>query len=279
MPPTMTADYTWKEMMAVFFARDLADNDRVCSGAHTEISFAATLLAQKTHAPNMRLQLGGTCFLVNVAGLPVDDLPVTSTDYRMLQWAEAAHDHPQTFEFFAPPGGHKYKDPDSPLRQTNRYYVGDKFFAGGIQADRYGNANLIGLGPRNALKLRGPGTVGICDIVTVREVYIFLTAHHPTRLVERVDYVSIAGPKTWREHNFLGGGPKWIVTPRAVFDFDAEGLARLKALFPGATLEEVRQCTGFDIRATGRVEEIPPPTGEELRALREEVDPLGVLRR
>ena len=279
MSTATAADFTWKEMMAVFFARDLADNDRVCSGAHTEISFAATLLAQKTHAPNMRLQLGGTCFLVNVAGFPPGDLPTTSTDYRMLQWAEAAHDHPQTFEFFAPPGGHQYKDPSSPLRHTNRYYVGDKFFAGGIQADRHGNANLIGIGPRDALKVRGPGTVGLCDIVTVREVYIFLTAHDPARLVERVDYVSIAGPRTWREHNFLGGGPKWIVTPKAVFDFDAEGLARLKALFPGATLDEVRRRTGFEVRSSGPVEKVPPPTAEELHVLRQEVDPRGVLRR
>ena len=278
MPTRTTTGYTWKEMMAVFFARDLADGDRVCSGAHTEISFAATLLAQKTHAPNMRLQLGGTCFLVNVTGLPVE-LPTTSTDYRMLQWAEAAHDHPQTFEFFAPPGGHKYKDPASPFRRTNRYYVGDKFFAGGIQADRHGNANLIGIGPRDALRLRGPGTVGICDIVTVRDVYVFLTSHDPSRLVERVDYISIAGPKTWREHNFLGGGPKWIVTPKAVFDFDADGVARLKALFPGATLAEVRQNTGFDIGPANRVEEVPPPTAEELAVLREDVDPRGILRR
>ena len=277
MPTTLT-DFTWKEMMAVFFARDLADGDRVCSGAHTEISFAATLLAQKTHAPNMRLQLGGTCFLVNVTGMPVE-LPVTSTDYRMLQWAEAVHDHPQTFEFFGPPGGHKYKDPNSPYRQTNRYYVGDKFFAGGIQVDKFGNANLIGIGPRHALKVRGPGTVGICDIVTVREVYVFITSHDPSRLVERVDYVSIPGPKTWWEHNFLGGGPKWIVTPKAVFDFGPEGRARLKALFPGATLADVRQSTGFGIGPADRVEQVPPPTAEELAALRQQVDPRGVLRR
>ena len=278
MPAATATDFTWKEMMAVFFARDLADGDRVCSGAHTVISFAATLLAQKMHAPNMRLQLGGTCFLVNVIGLPVE-LPVTSTDYRMLQWAEAAYDHPQTFEFFAPPGGHKYKDPHSPLRRTNRYYVGDKFFAGGIQVDKFGNANLIGIGPRDALKVRGPGTVGICDIVTVREVYVFLTSHDPSRLVERVDYVSIAGPKTWREHNFLGGGPKWIVTPKAVFDFTPEGVARLKAVFPGAGVADVRRSTGFDIGKGDGVEEIAPPTPHELSVLREEVDPRGVLRR
>ena len=43
------SDYSWKEMMAVFFSREIKDTDKVTSGAHTEIFFAATMLAQKTH--------------------------------------------------------------------------------------------------------------------------------------------------------------------------------------------------------------------------------------
>ena len=76
----MAHDFSPKEMMAIVFARDRKDGERVCSGAHTEISFAAVMLAQKTHAPNLRLQLGGTCFLCNVADMEIDELPVTSVD-------------------------------------------------------------------------------------------------------------------------------------------------------------------------------------------------------
>lgn len=57
---------SWKERMAIALARDISDFERIISGAHTEISFAAAMLAQKMHAPNIKLQLGGTCFLVNV---------------------------------------------------------------------------------------------------------------------------------------------------------------------------------------------------------------------
>jgi hypothetical protein len=48
----MSAGPTWKERMAIALARDIVDGERVISGAHTEISFAAAMLAQKMHAPN-----------------------------------------------------------------------------------------------------------------------------------------------------------------------------------------------------------------------------------
>ncbi len=278
----MAPDFTPKEMMAIVFARDIQDGDRVCSGAHTEISFAAVMLAQKTHAPNMRLQLGGTCFLCNVVDMEIDELPVTSVDYRILQWAEsAAHDHPETFLFYGPPGGRNYYADDSPYRNTSKYWFADKFFAGGIQADKFGNVNLIGLGSRDKLTLRGPGTVGINDtVVTVREPYVFVTHHDTRRLVEQVDFVSMPGRRTCKELNFLGGGAKWIVTPKAIFDFDPEtDLARLAATFPGVTEEEVTKTTGFGFKRSPHFKPVPPPTREELEVLRNEVDRKGVLRR
>src|ERR1700716_3699717 len=118
---------TWKERMAIAFARDIIDGERIISGAHTEISFAAAMLAQKMPAPNIKLQLGGTCFLVNVSDLTVR-LPKTSTDYRMLRWAEIAYDHMETFMYFGAPGRRAYYKGGRPA--THKYFVGDKFFAG-----------------------------------------------------------------------------------------------------------------------------------------------------
>src|SRR4030042_1792695 len=122
-------DFSWKEMMAVFFARDLEDGERVACGAHTEISFAATLLAQKMHAPNLKLQLGATCYLCNVVGLEIPELPRTSVDSRIVRWAESYHDHPETFLYFNPPGHRRYVTDREGFRDTNKYFVGDKFFA------------------------------------------------------------------------------------------------------------------------------------------------------
>ena len=44
-------------------------------------------------------------------------------------------------------------------------------------------------------------------------------------------------------------------------------------LQPGVSLESVRAETGFDLLVADQLEENPPPTAEELRLLREEIDP------
>jgi glutaconate CoA-transferase subunit B len=263
--------------MAVALARDIIDGERIISGAHTEISFAAAMLAQKMHAPNIKLQLGGTCFLVNVADLPVR-LPKTSTDYRMIRWAEIAYDHMETFMYFGAPGGRAYYTGKRP--PTNKYFVGDKFFAGGIQVDGSGNANMIGLKGKGGRRFsfRGPGTVGIADIVTVATPYIFVTHHDKRTLVEKVDYISMHGPNGWRANNYPGHGPKWIITPRAIFTFDSEGRAQLAGVFAGTTPEWVKENTGFSFGLASDFSEIAEPTAEELAVLRHEVDPDAVLR-
>lgn len=268
---------SWKERMAVFLARDVVDGERIISGAHTEISFAATLLAQKMHAPNIKLQLGGTCFLVNVVDQDVT-LPKTSTEYRMIRWAEIAYDHMETFMYFGAPGGNKYYAGGRPA--TNKYYVGDKFFAGGIQVDGSGNANMIGLKGSGDRKyaFRGPGSIGITDIVTVATPYIFVTHHDRRTLVDKVDYVSMHGPRGWREHKFPGHGPKWIITPRAIFTFDANGRAQLSGVYAGTSEAWVRENTGFSFNLSPDFAPLVDPTQEELSVLRNEVDRDGVLR-
>jgi glutaconate CoA-transferase, subunit B len=267
----------WKERMAVALARDIVDGERIISGAHTEISFAAAMLAQKMHAPNIKLQLGGTCFLVNVTDLPVR-LPKTSTEYRMIRWAEIAYDHMETFMYFGAPGGRAYYAGGRP--PTNKYFVGDKFFAGGIQVDGNGNANMIGLKGEGGRRFafRGPGTVGIADIVTVATPYIFVTHHDMRTLVEQVDYISMHGPKGWRNNKYPGHGPKWIITPRAIFTFNKEGRAELAGVFAGTTKEWVKDNTGFGFALAPDFSEVTEPTEEELAVLRHEIDPDGVLR-
>jgi len=273
-----SSEPSWKERMAISFARDVVDGERIISGAHTEISFAATLLAQKMHAPNIKLQLGGTCFLVNVSDLPVR-LPKMSTDYRMVRWAEIAYDHMETFMYFGAPGGRKYYEGGRP--ETNKYFVGDKFFAGGIQVDGWGNTNMIGIKGEGDKRFafRGPGSIGTTDIVTVATPYIFVTHHDPRTLVEKVDYVSMHGPNGWRENKFPGHGPKWIITPRAIFTFNEKGHAQLAGVFAGTTADWVRENTGFSFELTQDFGELAEPTAEELNVLRNEIDVEGVLRR
>jgi glutaconate CoA-transferase, subunit B len=82
-----------------------------------------------------------------------------------------------------------------------------------------------------------------------------------------------------REIEFYGDGPKWIVTPKCIFDFDPDTLeARLYMTFPGVTVEDIKANTGFEVKTAKKVGSVEPPTKAELEALRNEVDKTGVLR-
>src|SRR5258708_36045504 len=132
------ADYSWKELMAVVFSREIKDTDKVTSGAHTEIFFAATMLAQKTHAPNLKLQLGGSGTLCQVTDIDRPELPKTSTGYDLNRYAESVHDHADTFLFYGAPGGKDYYKDGSEYRDVNHFWVADKFFHFGIPVDKVG---------------------------------------------------------------------------------------------------------------------------------------------
>jgi hypothetical protein len=61
--------------------------------------------------------------------------------------------------------------------------------------------------------------------------------------------------------------------------FDPQlGCLVLTRVHPGVTVEEVRENTGFPLLIAPELQETEPPTPRELRAIREEVDPLGIRR-
>ena len=51
---------------------------------------------------------------------------------------------------------------------------------------------------------------------------------------------------------------------------------RLDSLHEGASVEAVRETIGWEINVAPDLATTPPPTAEELRLVREELDPEGV---
>ena len=80
------------------------------------------------------------------------------------------------------------------------------------------------------------------------------------------------------ENEWLGRGPSVVVTDLGIYHFD-DGEMRLDSLHPGATLDEARATIGWDLRTATTIETTPPPTDEELRLIREELDPGGAYTR
>jgi glutaconate CoA-transferase subunit B len=154
-----------------------------------------------------------------------------------------------------------------------------------LQVDRFGNINTVVVGEQHKPKLRGPGTVGISALCGLaKRFYVFVTRHNRSAFVPRVDFLCgpghMEGGDSRERMGLPPGGPKLVLSPLGVFDFEPASKAmRVKSINPGVTLQQIRDATGFDLV----VEDSPPttalPTNEELKILRTLVDSRGALRR
>ena len=82
-----------------------------------------------------------------------------------------------------------------------------------------------------------------------------------------------------REGGWLGRGPTVVVTDLGIYHFDDAGEMRLDSLHPGATVEDVRDDHRLGRSRSRRTSATtPPPTAEELRLIREELDPRASTR-
>jgi acyl CoA:acetate/3-ketoacid CoA transferase beta subunit len=74
-----------------------------------------------------------------------------------------------------------------------------------------------------------------------------------------------------------GSGPTSVVTDLGTYGFDeATGEMTLRTTHPGVTIDDVRANMGWEPRIADDVGETPAPTAEELRLIREELDPQGI---
>lgn len=256
----MSREASPAEYMAVALARGLRDGEWGACGAYSEIPMAAFMLARRQHAPNMWWMSGG-----GGAINPRCTLVESSSSYRSHQGAEAVFDIEEIVDYEF---GAWQRTPNVGL-------------FGGIQVDRRGSVNMVGVGDYPRLALRGPGTVGLAFAAHFHRSMIYLHDHDPRLLCETVDYVSAPGHTEARRRHVgkHSRGPELIVTPQAVFGFDADGLAQLRSIAPGHSEAEVRERTGFDFTAAPDLAETPPPSAEQLAILREEIDPHGLMER
>jgi glutaconate CoA-transferase subunit B len=114
--------------------------------------------------------------------------------------------------------------------------------------------------------------------------HLVVKSHDPRIFVPRCDFVSAYG---WGEggadaRTKLGlpeGGPRYVVTPLCVMDFEEETKRmRLKSVHPGVSIEQVVKSTGFELIVPRDVPETEPPDAEQLKVLRTRIDVRGALR-
>lgn len=248
--------YNEMELMIVVAARQLEDGASV--GVGTGAPCAATMLAQRTHAPDLLV-----LFEAGGVGPELLRMPISVGDGRTFYHGVLAGTMGDIMEACA------------------RGMV-DYTFLGGAQIDAYGNLNstVIG-GTHEKPKVRLPGSGGANDYASYCRRTMVMTVHDARRFVEKVDFVTTPGYLTGpgaREAAGLpaGSGPYRVITNMAVLGFDdATKRMTVLSINPGYTRADVQAATGFELRWADGVTETEEPTDEELRILREEIDPKG----
>ena len=146
---------------------------------------------------------------------------------------------------------------------------------GASQIDRHGNQNIACIGDFARPKAQLLGVRGAPGN-TVNHPTSYWVPKHSTRVfVERVDMVSGVGydrARGLRYHEL-----RFVVSDLAVFDFATpDHVMRLRSVHPGVTVDDVVAATGFELAIPDDVPESRLPTDEELRLIREVLDPRGL---
>jgi glutaconate CoA-transferase subunit B len=246
-------------MMIVAAARAL-EGQRVCF-VGVGLPNIAVNLAQRTVAPELEL-----VYEAGVFGARPARLPLSIGDPTIVTGSTAVVSMLELFGYYLQGG------------------LIDVGFLGAAQIDRFGNINTTVIGEYEHPTTRLPGSGGACEIaINARQVFVIMRQSKRS-FVESIDFRTSPGnlggaeqaERIRREGGWLGHGPSIVVTDLGVYRFDEAGERRLVALHPGATLDDVRATIGWDIRVAADVGATTPPTTEELRLVREELDPGGV---
>ncbi len=247
-----TTSFTSSELMTINAARLLRDGDVVFVGVG--IPNLACNLARRTHAPNLYM-----IYEAGVIGARPSRLPLSIGDPTLVSGAAAVCSMYDIFTLYL---------------QRGNVDVG---FLGGAQIDQFGNINATVIGDYQHPKVRLPGSGGSMEISAWANRCYIMTPHQKRRFPARVDFHTsagfLSGQGERKQAGVRGGGPQAVVTNLGILTPNENGELILSALHPGATVEQAQENTGWPLKVAADLRRTELPTEEELRILREELDP------
>lgn len=253
------SDYEIHELMVCRVAREVDEDGVVVMGSFTPLAYAAYMLAKLTHAPDAYL---AGFDAVGMAPIQLSFTGAEAAAYKgaVCRWGM--------------------------LTEVNSIHLSNN---GGVEAvssaqfDGDAAINLSAIGPFDTPKVRLPGGAGAAEVIKMyRKMVAYFGNHNPRTLVDKVPFVTGTrwkiGAESRREAGLLPG-PVVVVTNLAVLIRDRDDRPfRIESLHPGVTAEEVVEQTGFELEVPNHIPETATPTEEELRLLREQIDPRGTVK-
>ena len=263
-------NYTINELMAVATSRELRDGELGFIGVGTAgraftlavgIPITAARLAQLSHAPDF------TIFWNNLLSPELDQIPPHLTQHYLTRWPCAFQ--PVTCE------------------DKNEMLVSGRFdvsFDSAPQIDQFGNMNITAIGDYKHPKVRLVGCLAQPDHFAFVKRPIIVTELKKRTFVEKVDFITsvgyLDGGNSRVEAGLLPYGPWKIITEKCVLNFaNTQKKMQIESLHPGVTLEEVLDNMGFTPVIPEKIATTVEPTEEQIRIIREEIDPNNELLR
>jgi glutaconate CoA-transferase subunit B len=244
-------NYTANELMVCQAARQLRDGEVVFVGIG--LPNLACNLARHLHAPSLVL-----IYESGAVGAVPERLPISIGDPSLVTNSLSVCSMFDIFSFYLQGG------------------LIDVGFLQGAQIDRFGNLNTTVVGNYARPAVRLPGSGGACEIAILAKRVLVIAPQTKRGFPERVDFITspgfIDGPGARRSLGLTGGGPAMVITDLGCYEF-TDGEMILTSLHPGCTLEQVRNNTGWNVRVSPDPRTTDEPTSEELRIVREELDP------
>ena len=250
--------WTIDELMAACLSREY-DNSSICSvGSVSPLAMVSYLLAKKTHAPQL------TIIALNGGFIDIDYHPMSLTLAEPLEFhsAKACWGADETYHWYYQQG-----------RITHEVITV-------AQVDVHGRTNNAWIKSKGKV-LRLPGQGGMADVANLHKNFIlYLTRHSTERFIDAVEFCTASrGLLTDDERKQAGlqPGKVRLISDLGMFELDPrEKRFRLVSIHPGVALDDIRAKTGGDFLVEEPLRRTDPPTEDELRLIREEVDPFGI---
>ena len=251
-------DYTPSEMMIVTAAHALRGARTVFVGVG--LPNIACNLAQRTVAPDMEL-----IYESGVYGARPERLPLSIGDPTLVSGATSVVSMADLFGLYLQRG------------------LVEIALLGGAQVDRYGNLNSTVIGDYAKPKTRLPGSGGACEIATNARRTFMIMRLKRRAFVEKLDFITSPGHLTGSDSRarlgLPGGGPELMITDKAILNFDnPQREMQLSALYPGVTVSDVQAEVGWPLKLAAKIDEVSAPSPEDLRLIRDELDPKAMYR-
>jgi acyl CoA:acetate/3-ketoacid CoA transferase beta subunit len=249
---TAASGVTASEIMVTAAAHEVRDGEVAVVGIG--LPQVACVLARRTHAPRLSVLLE-----IGVADMSPVDIAVGLADSRIFYRATCWSGFLDTLGM-----------------NLHRGKV-DVGFIGGLEVDRFGNVNTTLTRDPDGKEHWFNGSAGGNDVASLANRVVAIVRHGKRKLPAAVAYLTSPGfvnGRSRQELGLRGGGPSRVITDMAVLGFDNPSrTASLVSMHPGTTVEQLLENTGFPLEIPSPVPMTPLPSKEELRLLREEIDP------